>query len=218
MKNVRIWFEKDGTSRFISHLDLNRCMSRGIHRSGIPIWYTEGFNPHPFLTFALPLSLGVRGKRESMDIKLVDEMPEKEIIERLNPCLPEGIRVFAVTDPVMKPGRISYARYQLVLTAEHHSPSQILQAVQKIMDMPQIMVKKKTKSGIKEMDLKKNLGEYQVTVGQECVFLRILLPAGSSNNVNPQLLLDAIKQYEGIELYADITRLDLYNEEREPFC
>ena len=218
LKNVRIWFEKDGTSRFISHLDLNRCMSRAIHRSGLPIWYTEGFNPHPFLTFALPLSLGVRGKRESMDIKLEEDMPEQEIIERMNPCLPEGIRVFAVTEPVMKPGRISYARYEMTLTAEACQPQQILQAVQKVMDMPQIIVSKKTKSGMKEMDLKESLGEYQLVLEQDGVLLCMLLPAGSSNNVNPQLLLEAVKQYEGMELYADITRLDLYDGEKNPFC
>ena len=73
MKNVRIWFKKDGECRYISHLDLNRTMLRALHKSKLPIWHTEGFNPHPFATFPLPLSLGFRGVNECMDVKLEDD-------------------------------------------------------------------------------------------------------------------------------------------------
>ena len=99
MKNIRIWFKKDGACRYISHLDLNRVMLRALHKSKIPIWHTEGFNPHPFATFPLPLSLGFRGVNECMDVKLEDEeFSFKEIIDRLNDCLPPGIRIFDVTE------------------------------------------------------------------------------------------------------------------------
>ena len=70
-KDVRVWFSKTGTARYISHLDLNRCMSRAFHKAKLPLWYTEGFNPHVFLTFAAPLSLGFEGRHESMDIRLI---------------------------------------------------------------------------------------------------------------------------------------------------
>ena len=58
MVDVRLWFQKCGDARYISHLDLSRCMQRALKRSGLPIWYTEGFNPHAYVTFALPLSMG----------------------------------------------------------------------------------------------------------------------------------------------------------------
>ena len=60
MRCVRVWFHKTGPIRYISHLDLMRTMTRAIRRSGIDLWYTEGFNPHPYMTFALPLSLGMQ--------------------------------------------------------------------------------------------------------------------------------------------------------------
>ena len=60
MRCVRVWFHKTGPIRYISHLDLMRTMTRAIRRSRIPLWYTEGFNPHPYMTFALPLSLGMQ--------------------------------------------------------------------------------------------------------------------------------------------------------------
>lgn len=98
MKNVRVWFEKKDQCIYISHLDLNRCMIRAIQKSRIPIWHTEGFNPHPFITFPMPLSLGFLGKKECMDMRLLeDDFSFKEIINRLNDCLPKGIRVFELT-------------------------------------------------------------------------------------------------------------------------
>lgn len=217
MKNVRIWFSKDGAARYISHLDLNRCMSRVIHRAKIPIWYTEGFNPHPFLTFALPLSLGIRGKRESMDVKLLEEMPEQELIQRLNACLPPDIRVFAATEPEMKPGRIAFARYDLVLKAEGSSEEDVLKALEKVLSSPQILVEKKSKSGLKEVDLKENLSEYTFERKKDGLHMNVLLPAGSSNNINPNLILEAVRKYTRIPLTADITRQDLYNEEKKSF-
>ena len=67
MKPVRIWFTKDNECKYISHLDLNRVVMRALHKSKLNIWHTEGFNPHPFVTFALPLSLGFKGVKETMD-------------------------------------------------------------------------------------------------------------------------------------------------------
>ena len=75
-------------------------MSRAIHRAKIPLWYTQGFNPRALLTFALPLSLGVAGERESVDIKLEDDnLSNEELLERLNAAMPDDLPVFAVTDP-----------------------------------------------------------------------------------------------------------------------
>ncbi|HBT64885.1 MAG TPA: hypothetical protein DEB10_09535, partial [Ruminococcaceae bacterium] len=84
MKEVRIRFRKIGRAKYISHLDLTRTMTRALRRAGIPIWYTEGFNRHPYVTFASPLSLGFEGLCESMDIRLVQDMPMEELVAVLN--------------------------------------------------------------------------------------------------------------------------------------
>ena len=57
MREVRLRFSKTGRLKYISHLDINRAMSRALKRAQIPLWYTEGFNPHPYMSFSLPLSL-----------------------------------------------------------------------------------------------------------------------------------------------------------------
>lgn len=81
MKTIRIWFKKQRTAKYISHLDMVRLMERAIHKAKLPFWYTEGFNPHVFLTINMPISLGYTGLRESMDVKLLeDDLPFSEII------------------------------------------------------------------------------------------------------------------------------------------
>ena len=83
MKDYRIVFEKRGRVKYISHLDLNRCMLRAVRRSGLPAWYTEGFHPHMYLMFPLALSLGAESTCEVMDIRLTQEVPPEEILARL---------------------------------------------------------------------------------------------------------------------------------------
>ena len=90
MKSVRIMFSKTGRAKYVSHLDLVRAMTRAVRRADIPLWYTEGFNRHPYLTFASPLSLGYEGLRETMDIRMADDFPYDELAARLNAVLPEG--------------------------------------------------------------------------------------------------------------------------------
>lgn len=89
MREVRLRFSKTGRLKYISHLDINRAMSRALKRAGIPLWYTEGFNPHPYMSFSLPLSLGVESLCESVDLRITGEITNKEIKDRLNSVLPE---------------------------------------------------------------------------------------------------------------------------------
>lgn len=74
------------------------------------------------MTFALPLSLGTVGLRETMDIKLEDEISREAILEKMNPCMPDGITVFDVTDPVMKPGAIAFGQYRIELFLRGNNP------------------------------------------------------------------------------------------------
>ena len=127
MKNVRIWFKKDGATRYISHLDLNRVMTRAIQHSKLPVWHTEGFNPHPFITFALPLSLGFRGVKEAMDIRLLEEVTKDKIINTLNNCLPIGIEVYDVTEPVMKAGKIAFGKFDIKAESDNTSLEELFE-------------------------------------------------------------------------------------------
>lgn len=218
MKNVRIWFKKDKECRFISHLDLNRVMLRAVYRAKLPIWYTEGFNPHPFITFPLPLSLGFRGECECMDVRFLDESFDlKSVSEIMNPFLPEGIRVYDATECKMKPGDITYAEFSAKIFSDTLSSSELKSELCELMLLEEFTVPKKTKSGIKDINVSEYLRLIEIISCEDALDISATLPAGSSNNVNVQLLLKAFENYLGSEIYYDITRHGVFDKEMRPF-
>ena len=218
MRNVRIWFKKDFECRYISHLDLNRTMLRALHKSKLPIWHTEGFNPHPFATFPLPLSLGFRGVNECMDVKLEDDsFLLSDIPDRLNACLPRGIRVFDATEAVMKAGKVAYASFTLLIGNPIIATGKIAAQLRELLESESIEIEKKSKKGMKTVDIKQGVKRYEIKEHFDAVQLDIILTAGSSDNVNPNLLITALSRSTGDEYIVDITRNDLYNSELELF-
>ena len=113
MENIRIKFSKTGNAKYISHLDLNRFFQRAFKRSGLPIWITEGFNPHIYLHFLLPLSLGTESITEFVDCKITEEVEYEEIKERLNNVLPQGFSVLSVSAPIEKADKITFCKYEI---------------------------------------------------------------------------------------------------------
>lgn len=218
MKSVRIWFKKDYECRYISHLDLNRCMLRALHKSKLPVWHTEGFNPHPFATFPLPLSLGFRGINECMDVKLEDDdYSFGEIINKLNECLPRGIQVFDVTEPVMKAGKIAFAEFSIKLNCENANTTVIAEKLTKFLTLDKIEIEKRSKKGLKTVDIKQGIKSCKIKEKFDFVLLDVILSAGSSDNVNPNLLISAFENYSALAVDSDITRIDLYNSNMELF-
>ena len=146
MKSVRIWFEKKGAACYISHLDLTRCMSRALKLSRLPVWYTEGFNPRIYMTYAMPLSLGVQGERECMDIRLTEERDCTKIIAALNEKLPKDIRALHAAEPRQKLEEIAFADYELFLEAENVEA--LKERLDALFSKKEILVIKHGKKGI----------------------------------------------------------------------
>lgn len=218
MKNVRIWFKKDKECRFISHLDLNRVMLRTVYRSKLPIWYTEGFNPHPFITFPLPLSLGFRGEAECMDVRFLDENFDlSTVADIMNPFLPEGIRVYGATESKMKPGDIAFAKFSARLYSDTLSARELKTELCELMLLDECLVPKKTKSGIKDIDVSQYIKLIEILPDTDDLEITVTLPAGSANNVNIQLLFTAFENYLKSDVYYEITRHGVFDKEMRPF-
>ena len=219
MRCVRVWFHKTGPIRYISHLDLMRTMTRAIRRSRIPLWYTEGFNPHPYMTFALPLSLGMQSECESMDIRIEGEMTNDEICRALQEAMPQGIEITAVKDPVLDPKYIAAARFSVCFHNISDSAS-FLQRAQELLSGDSLIVQKLGKKGhkkvMKEIDLLQSLQSYELRPEHDTPVLDLVLPAGSVNNVNPALLCDELLKLDPAGYYV-ITRKQLLTKEMEPF-
>ncbi len=218
MKDVRVWFTKKDECKYISHLDLNRCILRALHKSRIPIWHTEGFNVHPYATFPLPLSLGFEGERECMDIRLIDEISFSEIKERLNSSLPSGIRIFDVTEPVMKAKEIAFSVFKIKITSDYISAEELYKIINELFNKEEIIVEKKTKKkGMKEIDIKQYLDIYKIERNIGGAILYITLPAGSVTNINPTLIEKAVERYYNIEINFDVIKTDMLNKNQKSF-
>ncbi len=215
---VRMFFRKDGPSRYMSHLDLTRCMTRCIRRAGLPIWYTEGFNPHAYMTFALPLSLGAAGYYEIMDIRFVEDMPLSDAVERLNNALPEGITVWNAAEPVKKPTAIVSARWEITLEQNNMTATELAAALNAFLSKDEIMVEKKTKAKkLTVFDVKPQIIEYAVSA-EDKVTLMLLLPAGCINNINPSLILNAFEAELSSELsHVYIKRTEVLDDNGQLF-
>lgn len=221
MKNVRVFFRKFGPCRYISHLDLNRVMIRAIGKSGLNIWRTEGFNQHAYITFALPLSLGFASECESMDFRVLDDEEDLAAVPaQLNACLPEGIRVFRCAEAVCKPADITSAVYQVALSPMNNndiSDIELSERWQTFLALPEMIVEKKTKKGMKNVDLKPYVLSCDAQEGMGVCF-SLALPAGSALNINPSLMITAFSDWLGMEIYADITRTAILTKEGRDFA
>lgn len=204
MKSVRIVFSKMGRIKYVSHLDLVRAMTRAVRRADIPLWYTEGFNKHPYLTFAAPLSLGYEGLRETMDIRMADDFPFDELVERLNAVLPEGLVAISAADVVAKAGDLAAAEYRLTI----HLPVAI---VTEALSRSELLVEKRTKKKtMKTMDILPYFKDAVVeTAGEDTTVVTVSLPSGSNENINPGLFVTALKGITGTDVDAEVLRLRL---------
>lgn len=219
--DIRIFFTKTGMAKYISHLDLMRCMSRAFKRAQIPLWFTEGFNPHLFMTFARPLSLGQESLCEVVDVRLVGEMTFKEMQTRMNAVLPRDITVVGVAKPVHKPSEIAVAEYAIKLFTD--SPNALCEHIQSGFEAQQITVLKKAKQGRKkiekEIDIKPNVLWFEIAPQETHVLLNVSLTAGDQNNINPTLLLSALTAGFPSEIEnTEILKTKILLENGEQFC
>ncbi len=210
MEEIRVYFSKPGTAKYISHLDLMRTVSRALTRAEIPLWYTEGFNPHPFLTFALPLSLGIESYCESFDIRIVGDITNEEIKDRLNSTLPEGIVITGVSDKFSKCSDIAFAEYETVFEFDGEGISDgFSDEIKKLLDSDELITTKKAKQKGRKIDVEVNLKDfikdYSLTRDKNSVTLNITLCAGNSRNLNPTVLFDRLLR--DLKQKPDLTRI-----------
>lgn len=205
MLRLRATFEKTGRAKYISHLDLNRCMLRIFRRSKLPVWYTEGFNPHPYYSFALALSLGFESSCEIMDFNITDDnMPLDTIKDRLNEVMPEGMRIVDIAPQIQKITAIAKAEYIFDLKSEE--TDELFKAVENLLTSPEILIEKKTKKGIKTVDLKPDMEVLSCVAVGDSVKMKMRLPAGTKTNYNPTLFVEALRNSCEIPFDMENTR------------
>lgn len=216
MFEVRLWLSKQGRIKYVSHLDMFRLMQRAVRRAEIPLWYTEGFNPHPYISFLLALSLGTEGLREPVDIRIVDDMTPDEIKNRLNGAMPEGLKIEAVTTPVYKPAAIAFGSYRVYYGGV--TESELFDAL----TCGELTCEKSGKKGnkkiIKTVNVSEHIKSFEIRAEDGKTVLDVVLPAGSVFNLNPQQLTSAVSARLGRDITAQrVIRLGLLTDELKPF-
>ena len=223
-KVVRLKFCKVGKLQYISHLDLQRTFNRILVRACIPVWYSQGFNPHIKLVFSTPLSVGSESVCEYLDIRLSREMPLDELKEKLNAEMTDEFYITDVYEPKNDFSSIAYASYDIVIHTE--GASQIMaDKIKEILSTSPLNMIKKGKSGEREIDIipliKEAMAEYSEQSGN--ILLNVLLSASSTQYLNPEMLITALKERTGIlsgdmtEEYYSILRTSLRKEDLSEF-
>ncbi len=216
---VRMSFQKTGMAKFISHLDTVRCITRAMKRANVPVWFTEGFNPHAFLTFAMPLSLGFESLCETVDFRLMEKVDLKKLANQINDALPVDITVKEIYVYETSPNDIRWAEYKIVF----NNPDELLlENAEKVLSADEIMVLKKAKKGRnkveKEVNIKEHIKSFELEDNNGKLVLKTVLSSGTSVNINPMLLIGALtKNTETDEQDVDIIKVQSYTENMEVF-
>jgi len=203
-------FEKAPRLRHIGHLDLMRAMQRALRRSGLPLCYSQGFNPHILLSFAAPLSVGMPGRREIMEVPLAEEMTAEAFLQKLSSALPPDLpclEAHPVDDRHPAPmALLSAAVYEAEMET---APEGLSAAMEKYLAQKEIPAVRKTKSGLKSCDLRPMIYDLSLTGG----VLRMTLALCEKATCKPDLLLDSLFAFSGLPRpRALITRTALLGE------
>ena len=216
----RLLFEKTGNAIWISHLDLMRLFQRSFKRAGLPLTHTQGFNPRPSVSIALPLSVGVESRCELLDFDLYGEkIPNDEILARLNAALVEGVKVLNVYDDGRKIKHLAYLDCIVSLEYDSGIPDNAREAVETLFAGTEVTVEKKSKNGIREENIIPMIRKLSVSAVDDHTLELQARVCCQNPSLNPMQLATAIAKYLP-EYRADFVRcrrMEIYDQEESLF-
>lgn len=197
--DYRAVYAKYGRARYISHLDFMRSMQRIIKRSRLPVWHTQGFNPHVYIMFPLALPLGTDSRVEIMDFALTQNLPNEQVKKQLGEKCPEGIEIISISQPVHKHTEIKSADYEISFKPSVPA-GECLEKWNEFMSLEKIEIEKRTKKKtVNLVDIKPHITVLDVQTDGDNVKLSMRLPAGTDFNLNTNVVLDTFFERYGIE-------------------
>ncbi|EOC99816.1 TIGR03936 family radical SAM-associated protein [Caldisalinibacter kiritimatiensis] len=222
MIKIRAKFKKEKDMKYISHLDLMRMLQRAFRRADIPIKYSEGYNPHPKISLASALSLGISSTGEYMDIEMEKKINVDDFIKKLNNVLPEGVEIIKaeyVNNKKSLVSEISWAMYAIEFELyEGITKEDVEDNIKGFLEKAQIILKKKKKKRGRIVNREVNVREFIKDISilmfeDDRIVLKTNLKTGSRGNLKPQDLIKLLKKYTDISIVEDsikIHRLELF--------
>lgn len=216
----RVLFEKTGSAIWISHLDLMRLFQRSFKRAGLALKHSQGFNPRPSVSIALPLSVGVESHCELLDFELEGEsIPNERILEGLNRSLVEGVRVLDVYDDAAKLKHLALLRCCVTLEYDAGIPEGAAEELTALFAREALIVEKKGKNGITEQNIIPMIRSLAVTARNSHTLALEALICCQNPTLNPMQLASAVEKHLP-HLRPDFTRcarMEVYNADETIF-
>ena len=212
-------YSKGEKVKYISHLDFMRLIQRALRRADIPVAYSQGFNPHPRISFASALAVGVTSQGEYLDILLASSIDPQSLCDRINDKLPEGIRfIESVSIDEKAPSLMSLierGEYLIKMPGQLFGSQNIVSLINRFLEQEEIIITKVNKRGSRQVDIKEMIHSIDVLdQNPEEVIIRTMISSGSKANLRPEELVRALLDFAGtssdLELFLQIHRLNLY--------
>ena len=222
-KLIRVKYKKEDEMIFISHLDLQRLLQRAFRRAKINLSYSEGFNPHPKMSYGNALALGVESQGEYVDIEIEDDIEVKEFLERINEQLPDGIKFVKGQEIDPKTPSLSsiivYGEYIFNIDLEVPLIKEFVKSrVLNFVKSKEIIITKKNKKGKKvEVDIRPMIRNFDlVSLDDNRVTFVSTIATGSKANLNINILIPQILDMLNLDMdprEVGVLRRDLYKME-----
>ena len=217
---LRLLFEKTGNAVWISHLDLMRLFQRAFKRAGLPLTHTQGFNPRPSVSIALPLSVGVESVCELLDFTLDGTTVScDEICQRLNAALVPGVRVREVYETGRKLKELAFLDCAVTLEHDNGIPADAQEKLLKLFSEESLIVPKKGKNGIQDQNIVPLIKKLEIAQAGERELILNIRICCQNPSLNPMQLIAAI----GLHLpemkpdFVKCKRLEIYDLNQEVF-
>ena len=217
---IRTKFYKEGDMIYISHLDLQHLLQRAFRRAEIALVHSQGFNPHPKISYGNALALGTESQGEYVDVEIEEDLSVEEYLNRMNEQLPEGIKfIKAMEIDRQEPSlasTIEYGEYIFTIELESALTKEYVKTkILEFMAQDEIMITKKNKKGkIVESDIRPMIKNFDLLDVQENILtLEATIATGSKANLNTNIFIPKILELLGLDmdpLDVDILRRDLY--------
>ena len=217
-----IKFTKESEIKFVGHLDLMRTIQRMMKRSGLPVEYSQGFNPHINLSLAQPLAVGVYSAGDYFDAPLEGDIDEFAVKEALNNVAPPGIRILEVSKiredehkKIFKSmAAINAASYRIKI--RYRDVSLLEKEMDSLLQKQEWTIIKKSKSGEKEVDIRPMIRNIDFRIVENLLIIDAVVSCGSKENLSPELLAEFIKTNTSSAdggAFTDIRRNEMYADE-----
>ena len=216
----RLLFEKTGNAVWISHLDLMRLFQRAFQRAKLPLKHTQGYNPRPSVSIALPLSVGVESRCELLDFDLDGvAVPCDEIKNRLNDTLVSGVRVLAVYETGRKLRDLALLDCTVTLEYDRGVPAGAQTAIRELFNRDSVIVTKKSKNGLQDQDIIPMIRKIDVVEAESGILQLQARICCQNPTLNPSQMVAAIEKYlpEYMPDFSKSCRNEIFDTNEEIF-